>query len=428
MLIQPVDIPTAAGVDYGGGDVRHFSEGDSISVPGMSNPTRQLAQRDNVLADKLNEVIGEVNNTERLIAVPLVRTTVPAVDEVVVANQRIAAGYESRIINAAISCSPASTDGELIVYYNAGFGGSTGTSVVNTSTEFTSGVQFYPEGEFIVVLRNKSAVSLDIAASVLVATRPLGGQGGLLVGSVVKGDKGDPGIQGPPGIPGPPGTGGAGSPGMVWLGTWSSGTAYNVNEVVAYTDSGVTSSYICVASHGATITPPPSNPTKWTLVAQGSVGPAGGTGPAGAGSVAFAAQSVSGTLTTGSDIVSSAIDGYSPAFSPSQTYLLPITETKITSTGTPSGSALLMGTYRALFIGSGTLTLPKSAYGAAVDYTNAFITVMATPNGTTPVDVSQIYQVTCYPKPATTDSFVFKVEGNSPRPVAFGIYGAQVIP
>ena len=33
-----------------------------------------------------------------------------------------------------------------------------------------------------------------------------------------------------------------------WRGTWSSGTAYIVDDVVQYTDTGVTSSFVCVAA------------------------------------------------------------------------------------------------------------------------------------------------------------------------------------
>ena len=57
-----------------------------------------------------------------------------------------------------------------------------------------------------------------------------------------------------------------------WRGTWSSGTAYIVDDVVQYTDTGVTSSFVCVAastgnvpSTGGTV-----NTTYWNLMAKGT--------------------------------------------------------------------------------------------------------------------------------------------------------------
>ena len=54
MAIRPIDLPSAAGIEYGHGDVRHFAQGDAMDVPGLANPTRHLAERDNQLAQKLN--------------------------------------------------------------------------------------------------------------------------------------------------------------------------------------------------------------------------------------------------------------------------------------------------------------------------------------------------------------------------------------
>ena len=57
-----------------------------------------------------------------------------------------------------------------------------------------------------------------------------------------------------------------------WRGTWSSGTAYIVDDVVQYTDTGVTSSFVCVAastgnapSTGGTV-----DTTYWNLMAKGT--------------------------------------------------------------------------------------------------------------------------------------------------------------
>lgn len=436
MAIKPVDIPTAGGIDYGGGDVRHFSDGDAINVPGLASPTRQLAERDNALASKLNEVIGTVNNTERLLSVPLVRTTVPPVDEIVVANQRIPEGYEARILNAAIACFPASTDAELIVYYNAGFGGMTGTSVINTSTEFSGGVQFYQEGEFIVVLRNKSALSLDIAASVMLSTRPLGGQGGLLVGTAVKGDKGDPGLTGPPGPPGQPGTGGAGSPGMVWTGVWSSLSAYSVNQVVSYTTGGITSSYICTASHGPTVTTPDANPTQWNAVATGSAGTTGPAGPAGSGSSVFTSVSTSGTFYTGASYVP---DYYnetykaSPVLLPSTKYGLAFKESAVRNPTGTDGISTLHATYYTCFKGQGTIHFPQIGFnGAVCDYTADDIHLLAASNGTIQVqsgtyfESGSIASILVERHPANT-GYIITVIADQPIPVSIMVAGVQQV-
>jgi len=61
---------------------------------------------------------------------------------------------------------------------------------------------------------------------------------------------------------------------QVWRGTYNNGTAYTVDDVVAYTDSGVTSSYICVAN--STGNAPSSSGTahaSWNYLAKGVADP-----------------------------------------------------------------------------------------------------------------------------------------------------------
>ena len=253
MAIKPIDLPAAAGLDYSGGDVRHFAQGDAVNVPGLSNPTRNLAERDNLVADKLNEVVSVVNNQEQFVPLPVIRTTVPPNEEIIVTNYRIPAGFEARVLNAVISASPASTSAELDIYYSDSYGDTTGTAVVTCTpgSEFTGDVNFYQTGEFIVVLKNTGASTLELSASAMLTMRPLGAEGTLLVGSVIEGPKGQPGTKGPPGPPGPPGTGGAGSPGMVWRGPWANGVGYVVNDVVSYQYSGTYGSWICRAANTA---------------------------------------------------------------------------------------------------------------------------------------------------------------------------------
>jgi len=434
MAIKPLELPTSAGLAYGQGDVRHLAEGDDLSVPSVSNPTRQLAERDNLLQQKLNEAIAVINNTEQFAPLPVVRTTLPPNDETVVINYRIPAGFESRVLNASIASTPSSTDIELNVYYNTGFGGSTGTAIVTTSTEFAGGVQFYQSGEFIVSLKNKGAITLDLVASVLLTIRPLGAQGTLLVGSVISGEQGPPGVAGPPGPPGPTGSGGAGSPGMVWTGAWDITKAYNPNDVVSYTTYGtVVSSYICRA--GNTGVDPTSTAIIWNPVAlAGGLGAPGPTGPSG-GSVVFSASeiSVNGVLTAGTPFTG----GVSPqnaeytsgaVTAPGNTANVPLHESFFgLPSGTPKGITVLSGAIRTYFCGFGTLTLPKIIGGAQVDYSNSAISLTVCANGTSlTAPMSQQWRPVEYRK-NSTDQYLVIVNSPNPVPILAVVNGAQVV-
>ena len=59
---------------------------------------------------------------------------------------------------------------------------------------------------------------------------------------------------------------------LVWRGTYNNSTAYTVDDVVEFTDSGITSSYICVAN--STGNNPSSGGTahaSWNYMTKGSV-------------------------------------------------------------------------------------------------------------------------------------------------------------
>jgi len=61
---------------------------------------------------------------------------------------------------------------------------------------------------------------------------------------------------------------------QVWRGTYNNGTAYTVDDLVEYTDSNITSTYICVAN--STGNAPSSSGTahaSWNYVAKGVVDP-----------------------------------------------------------------------------------------------------------------------------------------------------------
>lgn len=272
--IKPIDLPSAAGLAFGRGDVRHFSEDDAVDVPGLQNPTRHLAERDNLLALKMNEVVGVLNNREQFVPISLPRTTIPPGTEEVVTNFKIPVGFEARILNAAIGSVPASSALLLKIYYATGYGNTAGTELVSTTNVFSSGVAFYNDGEFIVAVRNSGSVSLDAAVSITATVRPIGSTAGLLVGSVIKGDKGNPGREGGKGGKGEPGPGGAGTPGMIWSGAFNSANTYNAPQVVSHVVSGITSSYIAKIANPAPSVAPPDG-TYWDVIALGSSGVSG---------------------------------------------------------------------------------------------------------------------------------------------------------
>lgn len=423
MAIRPIDLPSAAGLEYGHGDVRHFAQGDAMDVPGVSNPTRHLAERDNQLAEKLNEVVGIVNNTEQFVPMPVLRTVLPPAEEVVVYNYRIPPGYESRVLNAAVASTPSSTDIEINIYYALGFGNVSGTNIVSASSEYTGGVNFYQTGEFIITLKNKTAATVEMTGSVLLTLRPLGASGSLLVGSIVAGPPGLPGLTGPPGPAGTSGSGSTGSPGMVWAGPWAAGSGWAKDEVVSQTIAGSTSAYICLITHAAPSPSPAVTPATWALVCQGAPGATGATG--GGNQPLYRTVPVSGTLTTGADWSSNDIDDYLKTSS-STVYYSQLLEHRSYSTVVSAGTlAALFGSVRLNACGSGTITLPKLAYGAAGDWDNSAVQVVPVPHGTIPVEtigaVDQTRMVTVVP--TSTDKWTFKILSGTPVRVDLSIFG-----
>ena len=78
------------------------------------------------------------------------------------------------------------------------------------------------------------------------------------------------GVQGPVGPAGP-----VGAAGLNFVGTWSSGTAYNPNDVVFYNGS----SYVAANAVGPSATPPDTDTANWDFLAlQGLQGPQGPQG------------------------------------------------------------------------------------------------------------------------------------------------------
>jgi hypothetical protein len=310
---------------------------------------------------------------------------------------------------------PQSADIELNIYYSASFGASTGASVVSTASEYSGGVRFYGEGEFVVAIKNKTGQTLEIVASALLTLRPVGAEGGLLVASIVKGDKGDPGQQGQPGLKGDPGTGGAGSPGMIWTGAWVNGHDYAVKEVVSFDLYGsLPSSFICeLAHHSATSTNDPTTSYGgglgfWSPVSIGVEGPAGtpgapgipGTG--GSDNPVYGNHVVNGTITPLDDYVGSAEVGYDGAVYafPNVYDTVPMLET-YHETDDGHGLAILASVLRLSFVGSLVFKLPLSAYGAKVNYSTTTVQAVVAAHGTvTPSDM-YVPMFTSIPRSAT---------------------------
>jgi len=390
-MIEPISLPSAAAVSYGEGEVRHFSEGDGVNVPALSNPTRHLADRDNRLAEKLNAVIEEVNSKEQIVPLPIYRMVLPPSTDEIVANHRIPPGYEARVLNAIVSSTPNSEDIELNVLWSESFGNVSGTSIISTTSEVTGGTVFSPAGEFIVQIKNKGDVTLDTVASITLTMRPLTSIGGALLPAATvslpgpTGAKGDKGDKGDTGATGPAGAG------LVWQGAWVSipATPYNPNDVVTYDWTGTSgdSSYRCQLAHTSDLSNRPviAGNTYWEVLA--AAGEAGPTGATGSSSLAFTSIVVNGTFTTDTDYVSAPTQGsYEGGGAISNAYPVELFETTVEASN-GQGIAQLNGSVRKLFAGTGTLTLPVQAYGATVNWDTDKASLIVTSNGTVPVSV-----------------------------------------
>jgi hypothetical protein len=389
-----------------------------MSVPDLAAPTRQLAQRDNALAAKLNEVVESVNNREQFVPLPMLRTTLSPSDEIVATNYRIPPGFEARILNATIASTPVNSAIQLDILYSQGYGNTSGESLVSTSDEFTAGTSFFQNGEFIVILRNKSGITLDLAPSILLTMRPVGEAGTLLVGSIIQGERGPVGMTGGQGRQGEPGTGGAGSPGMVWDGAWVNGKNYNPKTVVSFQLYGsVTSSYFCKVAHVSDPTSEPPNPAFWDVVALGSAGSVTGEqGPAGpaATPAAFTTAILQGTVVPDGNYVGGATDnGYVGGGAAYGTTTVGYNEFVIDG-GTDStplqGFAFLQATFRRAYQGNVKVFLPQiTPDGAKVNWTNVLVACQASINGSyaagSDVDTVQVSSpaaiaTTCWSRPA----------------------------
>jgi len=445
MAIDPVSLPSAAGVDFGEGDVRHFSEGDAVGVPGLSAPTRHLAQRDTLLAEKLNEVIDDVNNKEQIITLPVYRTVLPATTEEIIANFRIAPGYEARVLNAIISSTPVSSDSQLNVMWANGFGNVSGEATLTTSSEAQGGTKFWPTGELIIEVKNLGDVTLDIVASVILTMRPISGVTSALLPAPSVSPPGPPGIQGNKGLKGDPGgVGPPGTPGLNYKGQWTDVTypvTYTENDTVTHDFAGTSgrSTFVCLASHVAfqvnqpqpDVTPSP----YWDFIAEAGANGSGVQGPTGSSGMTFAVNYIQGTITASSNFVGdhwNGLDVYQGTYQSLDTlaghkYLTFMQEQTLITTETPKGFATLSFSATACFTGTLGVFLPTVAWnGAAVNYADTSVALNVCAHGTFAgtIAVRRTGKIG-----AETGYDIIANSGNGNGvPMIFNLYGQQLIP
>ena len=401
-MIDPIQLPSAAGVDFGNGDVRHFAEGDAVGVPALSNPTRQLAERDTIIATKVNAVIEEVNNKEQIVPIAIPRLVVPASSEEIIANFRIPPGYEARVLNATISSSPLSADIELNVMWANGYGNVTGEAAVSTSSELTGGTKFFPTGEFIIAIKNKGDSTLDLVAQVLLTVRPITAITSAILPAPSVAPPGPPGTKGDTGKPGGPGAGGPpGSPGLVFRQRWTRTpfpVTYSINDVVTldYAGTSGVSSFVCLSPHIADDVNKP-NPTlvptaTWDFLAEaGAIGSTGTGGPPGQPiTPTFFQNSLTTDGTTSSNYVMAPDDG-DDNYSRTNIRVAGTVFPEIfrwneygvqQGTGVPNGLAFLKLNERRNFAGTIAYTLPGLGDGAAGQWDTTTVVCMATIHGT----------------------------------------------
>ena len=283
-LIQPLALPSGSGIEYNGGDVRHTLPTGGLDAASISNTTRELAFRDTMIAERVNELIAAVNNREVLSNLCTPRVTLGAGQTILAANCRIPNGFQSRVVNATVAATVAGAVQLSVEYNQSTYGAADGSvSVLTTTSELTDPTSTYGQGEFILRLTNLTRFAVEVSASVLTAVRPAASSGSINAG--ILGEKGEPGRKGDPGDKGDPGAPGApGVPGLRWRGVWSALTTYAVNDVVTFDWSGTIGqiSYVARAA-GINQTPPlpPATSTYWDVFITSTRGAPGPQGPQG---------------------------------------------------------------------------------------------------------------------------------------------------
>ena len=417
-----------------------------MSVPGLSAPTRHLAQRDTALATKLNEVIEDVNNKEQIVALPVYRTVLPATAEEVIANFRIPPGYEARVLNAVISSTPASSDTQLNILWANGFGSVSGTSVLTTNSESQGGTKFSPTGEFIIEVKNLGDITLDVVASITLTMRPVSGVTSALLPAPSVAPAGPPGRQGDKGLKGDPGgSGPPGTPGMNYQGRWTDVTypvTYSENDSVTHDFAGTSgvSTYICTSAHiaaqGNQPQPSLTPDLYWDFVAEAGASGTGITGPTGSSGFAFAVNYIQGTIFTSSDFRGdhwNGLDAYQGTYTslttlPGKRYLTTMQEQTLITTATPKGLAQLSFASTACFTGTLGVFLPTVAWNsAAVNYVDTGVMLNVSAQGTLWDGTLATRRRGAIGSENGYDIIARSSTGNG-VPISFNLYGQQIVP
>jgi hypothetical protein len=170
--MDKLTLPGAAAQNYRNGDVRHFGPMDVFDSDAVSQATRNLAYRDAVIVDKINELITAINSSSLhvLPIVPVTVTLAPS-ESLVVARFRIPSGYEAKITTAALYSSVASGVTLTVMYSSETYGESSSYTQIFTllsGSEINPNTDFYKNGEFVFKLDSISATGTDVNLSALI--------------------------------------------------------------------------------------------------------------------------------------------------------------------------------------------------------------------------------------------------------------------
>lgn len=366
-MIDPLNVPKGGGLDFANLDVRHLGQKDGMTWEAVTQATRNLAERDFQLNEKMKEVIGVVNNKEQIIPVPTATMTLPSGASEVVHNFRIPAGFEARILNAAVASNPSNSALLEIFFAASSFGATTGTSIVSSLTEFSGETMFHGIGEFVIKLTNTGSTMATVSASVVVSMRPTSETSGALLSAGAIGPQGKQGVQGKQGPIGPIGnTGAQGRQGLNWRGSWGAGTIYYENDAVSHTITPNGSMWSFIATRqNVDETPQITGIEPWDILA--SAAGTGQEGPPGA-SPTFGFNTVYGTIYTQGDYVQGPADGPYVSLDPG-THIVSMLETVFGGGQSfESAMSILSGQQQLSYKGTVTLKLPAGTWGASTDY------------------------------------------------------------
>jgi hypothetical protein len=159
-------------------DVRHLGPDDVLSSVSISNVTKQLSERDYLLAASFNGLLAELKSLDQPMPVVLPRISLPAMATEWLGNFRIPAGYSASVLNAIVASSPIAGKATLEVVHSSGTYGQSGsgegvTRLVTTVGEYSVAGAYVGEGELIFRVTSSSTRRIAVSASVLIALRRL---------------------------------------------------------------------------------------------------------------------------------------------------------------------------------------------------------------------------------------------------------------